>query len=40
MVLNARMGAEGFYAHFGYLAEGEPFDENTIPHIRMTKRLG
>ena len=40
LVLNARMGAEGFYAHFGYLAEGEPFDENTIPHIRMTKRLG
>ncbi len=40
LVLNARMGAEGFYAHFGYLGEGEPFDENTIPHIRMTKRLG
>jgi len=39
MVLNARLGAEGFYARFGYLAEGEPFDENTIPHIRMTKPL-
>lgn len=39
MVLNARLGAEGFYAKFGYLAEGEPFDENTIPHIRMTKPL-
>jgi predicted GNAT family N-acyltransferase len=39
MVLNARMGAEGFYARFGYLAEGEPFDENTVPHIKMTKRL-
>jgi predicted GNAT family N-acyltransferase len=39
IVLNARLGAEGFYAEHGYLAEGEPFDENTIPHVRMTKRL-
>jgi predicted GNAT family N-acyltransferase len=39
MVLNARLGAEGFYARFGYQAEGQPFDENTIPHIRMTKPL-
>jgi predicted GNAT family N-acyltransferase len=39
IVLHARLGAEGFYAKHGYLAEGEPFDENTIPHIRMTKRL-
>lgn len=39
MVLNARMGAEGFYARFGYQASGEPFDENTIPHIRMSKDL-
>ncbi len=38
VVLNA--GAEGFYARFGYQAHGEPFDENTIPHIGMTKRLG
>ncbi len=39
MVLNARVGAEGFYVKFGYRPEGEPFDENTIPHIRMTKPL-
>jgi predicted GNAT family N-acyltransferase len=39
MVLNARLGAEGFYTRFGYLAQGEPFDENTVPHIRMTKLL-
>jgi predicted GNAT family N-acyltransferase len=39
MVLNARMGVEGFYARFGYQALGEPFEENTVPHIRMTKRL-
>jgi predicted GNAT family N-acyltransferase len=39
IVLNARLGAEGFYAKYGYLAEGEPFDEHTVPHIRMTRRL-
>jgi predicted GNAT family N-acyltransferase len=39
MVLNARLGAEGFYAAYGYLVEGEPFEENTVPHVRMAKRL-
>jgi predicted GNAT family N-acyltransferase len=40
MVLHARIGAEGFYARYGYAAEGEPFEETTVPHIRMTKSLG
>jgi glycosyltransferase involved in cell wall biosynthesis/predicted GNAT family N-acyltransferase len=40
IILHARMGADGFYAKFGYAAEGEPFEENTIPHIKMTRRLG
>jgi len=39
MILNARLGAEGFYARFGYRAQGDPFDENSVPHIRMTKLL-
>jgi predicted N-acetyltransferase YhbS len=39
MILHARIGADGFYARFGYRPEGEPFDEQTIPHIKMTKRL-
>jgi predicted GNAT family N-acyltransferase len=39
MVLHARIGAEGFYARLGYEAEGTIFDENTIPHVKMTKRL-
>lgn len=39
MVLNARIGAEGFYAAYGYLAEGEVFEENTVPHVKMSKRL-
>lgn len=40
IILNARIGADGFYSRLGYRYEGEVFDENTIPHIRMTKRLG
>jgi predicted GNAT family N-acyltransferase len=39
MVLHARIGAEGFYVRLGYAQEGGPFEENTIPHIRMIKRL-
>lgn len=39
IILNARLGAEGFYAKHGYALQGEPFEENTIPHVRMTKRL-
>jgi predicted N-acetyltransferase YhbS len=39
IVLHARLGADGFYARFGYRAQGAPFDENTVPHILMTKRL-
>jgi len=38
IILNARLSAEEFYKRRGYAAEGEPFDENTIPHIRMSKR--
>jgi predicted GNAT family N-acyltransferase len=40
MMLHARIGAEGFYARLGYGAEGPIFEENTIPHVKMTKRLG
>ena len=40
MVLHARIGADGFYARFGYLAEGQPFEENTLPHVKMSKPLG
>jgi GNAT superfamily N-acetyltransferase len=39
MLLNSRLGADGFYAKFGYRAQGLPFEENTVPHIRMSKRL-
>jgi GNAT superfamily N-acetyltransferase len=40
IILNARIGAEGFYARHGYALEGAIFEENGIPHVRMTKRIG
>jgi GNAT superfamily N-acetyltransferase len=36
----ARVGAEGFYLKLGYAQEGGAFEENTIPHVRVIKRLG
>ena len=39
IVLHARIGAKGFYAKFGYSVEGKPSNENTILHLKMTKRL-
>jgi predicted GNAT family N-acyltransferase len=39
MVLHAQRQAEGFYAGAGYRAEGDPFLEEGIEHVRMTKSL-
>src|SRR5262245_26516739 len=39
LALNARLHSRGIYARSGCSAEGEPFEENTVPHIRMTTRL-
>lgn len=39
IVLHARSSAIGFYVKAGYAAQGKPFEENTIPHIRMVKPL-
>ena len=39
MILHAQTRAEGFYGGQGYEAEGEPFDEAGIEHVRMTKAL-
>ncbi|RZS32513.1 putative GNAT family N-acyltransferase [Herbihabitans rhizosphaerae] len=36
-VLDAQVVAQGLYAKFGFLAEGEPFDEDGIPHITMRR---
>lgn len=39
VMLNAQIHAEGFYARFGFVREGEEFDDAGIPHIRMRCRL-
>lgn len=39
ITLAARLTAQGFYARNGYAVEGDVFEEVTIPHIRMTRRL-
>jgi predicted GNAT family N-acyltransferase len=39
IMLAARVTAQPFYALNGYVAEGEIFDEVTIPHITMHKTL-
>lgn len=38
-VLHAQTYAQGFYAKFGYVPEGEEFDEDGIPHITMWRRV-
>ena len=37
--LHARVAAEGFYQRAGYVAEGEIFEEVTVPHRKMWKAL-
>ena len=37
--LSARATAIGFYQRLGYVAEGEPFLEVTLPHRLMRRRL-
>ncbi|WP_129713745.1 GNAT family N-acetyltransferase [Pedobacter sp. SYP-B3415] len=36
--LNAQLEAAGLYARFGFIAEGEQFEEAGIQHVRMVKR--
>lgn len=38
-VLAAQRTAEAFYAARGYVAEGEPFMDAGLEHVRMRKRL-
>lgn len=39
IILAARVTAQGFYTATGYTAEGDVFEEVTLPHIHMTRRL-
>jgi ElaA protein len=36
-VLDAQTYAQEFYARFGFVAQGEPFDEDGIEHITMRR---
>jgi GNAT superfamily N-acetyltransferase len=38
--LHARVSARRFYERNGYQIEGDVFEEITIPHVKMWKRLG
>jgi predicted GNAT family N-acyltransferase len=39
VILNAQRQAEGFYAACGYVAHGEEFLEEGLPHVQMRKSL-
>jgi predicted GNAT family N-acyltransferase len=39
VVLHAQREFEGFYAAVGYVAEGDTFLQEGIPHVQMRKRL-
>lgn len=39
VVLNAQLHAQGFYARFGFRAEGGEFLDAGIPHVRMAARI-
>jgi predicted GNAT family N-acyltransferase len=38
-VLHAQLRVADFYRRLGYAAEGEPFDDEGIPHIAMRRNL-
>lgn len=37
--MNAQKAVQGFYERFGFVPEGNVFEEAGIPHIRMSKLL-
>lgn len=39
LVVHAQLPAEPFYAHRGYVKEGNVFLEQGVPHVLMRKRL-
>jgi predicted GNAT family N-acyltransferase len=39
MYCHARSSAVNFYLKNGYVSEGDAFDEDTIPHLKMQKLL-
>lgn len=39
VVLSAQTHAVPFYARFGFVAEGEPYEEAGMPHVKMRRSL-
>ena len=39
VTLNSQWNAQNFYTKQGFTAQGEPFDDEGMPHIEMIKRL-
>jgi YbgC/YbaW family acyl-CoA thioester hydrolase len=39
VLLNAQWNAQNFYAKQGFIAQGEPFDDEGMPHVEMVKPL-
>lgn len=39
-VLGAQTYATGFYARFGYVPEGDEYEEDGIPHMTMRRKVG
>ena len=37
LVISAQCYLEGFYADFAFVPEGDPYEEDGIPHIQMRK---
>jgi ElaA protein len=39
ITISAQLYLEGFYSSLGFLRDGEVYDEDGIPHIKMHKQL-
>jgi ElaA protein len=37
--IGAQLYLERFYSHFGFVRDGEPYDDVGVPHIKMRLRL-
>jgi len=38
IVIGAQLYLEKFYSHFGFVRDGEPYDDVGVPHLRMRLR--
>ena len=38
--IGAQLHLEDFYARFGFVRDGEPYDDVGVPHVNMRLRLG